>query len=84
MKPTIQTISVEVQTKDRPTTSMATQTELFFHVIEAREFFMAAEIQKWQDVASYLQRGTIPLEAHYKGVRGVRQKDEKIVTDYME
>lgn len=42
---------------------------------------MTAEIQKWQVVATHLQRGTIPLEAHWEGVKGVREQAVKVVTD---
>lgn len=71
VNPRAETTSAIVQTKDRPTTLEMTQTESFVHLFELWEFVLTAEIQKWQTTTSHLQWGSIPLEPHQEGVRGI-------------
>ena len=83
VNPTTKTTSAIVQTEDRPTTSAAAQTELFFHLFDLRELLLTVEIHKWQTTASHLQRVSIPLEAHQEGVRGIREQVMRVVSHYI-
>ena len=54
--------------------STATQTSLIKHLFEAREFFLATEIQKWQSAAN----------EHNKEIKRVLEKAVGIITRYIE
>lgn len=65
------------------TTSMKVQTEPFLHLFESQELFFIAKIQKLQATESCLQRGSISLDSHWEGVRGIREQPMRVVIDYM-
>jgi len=52
-------------------------------MFESQEFLFTSEIQKWQATTSHLQWGSISLEVHWEGVRGIQEHVVRVVTDYM-
>ena len=77
-------ISSAVQAEDIPTNSATAQTDPFEYLFEARELFLATEIQKWKDVASCLQQGTITLKAHQEELKRIREQGTQTITGYIE
>jgi len=59
--------------------STSMHTESLLHLVEAQEFLLAMEIQKWEATTSTFQYGSIPVEAHWRGVKEILEKATRVV-----
>lgn len=72
-----------MQTEDKHTTLTSMQIESLLHLVEAWEFLLTMEIQKWKAIASSLQHGSIPVEAHRRGVKEIWEQATRVVADHI-